>query len=177
MKFVWLSFVVFVVVLVLGVLILEVLVQDNVGDCEVIIVEVIKIELDSFIYFGFIFLIDVEDFDFVQLVDLDDLLCVVFGVDIFGGLCCIGQMIFLWGQGWDNIILLMDGVCQNFSFGYDGVIFVDFSLFVGVEIVCGLVFVFYGLGVFGGVVVFCMVSVYDLFDVGESWGFEFGVGY
>ena len=81
-----------------------------------------------------------------------------------------GQNINMRGYGGDSVLVLLDGVRQNFSSQHDGKFFIDPALIKRIEVVRGASSALYGGGGLGGVVGFQTVSARDLLKEGENFG-------
>lgn len=131
-----------------------------VGELNLMVVIVLCSEqflLDVLFYIMVILCVDIEC---LQVLDVVMLLCCEVGIEIVqsGGFGFIVS-IFMCGVSFNQMLILIDGVCV--SFGIMGSVQID-QLMVDqidyIEIVCGNVFVLYGLDVIGGVVQIFMCS-------------------
>lgn len=126
----------------------------------------------------FVLVIIDEDFEEQQVINIKDVLCYELGIMVCCIVYCFGSVVFGGGCDGDlsinicgfegNCVLLMeDGICllNVFLFGLFEVgcgDYVDFDMFKCIEILCGLVLVFYGSDGLIGVVNFIMKDLCDL---------------
>lgn len=103
-----------------------------------------------------------EEFSKCLYISLVDVLCDVEGIDV--GMEIIDKngcvIIFMWGMLFEYILVLIDGCCQsnvgqlylnNFG-GGQFVYLLLLDVIECIEVVCGLMFILYGLDVMGGVI-------------------------
>jgi len=88
-----------------------------------------------------------------------------------------GQIPTIRGLSPDSVLLLVDGVRQNFEAHHDGRIFVEPSLLKQVEVVRGPASSLYGSGAMGGVLAFDTVRAGDMLSSGETLGGDISVGF
>lgn len=88
-----------------------------------------------------------------------------------------GQNPTLRGFDDESIIVLFDGVRQNFESQHDGSFFIDPSLLKKVEVVRGPSSALYGSGGLGGVIAFETKDAIDMLKPGETIGASTSIGY
>ena len=88
-----------------------------------------------------------------------------------------GQVPVMRGYSGDAIIVLFDGVRQNFEAQHDGKFFIDPSLLKRVEVLRGPNSALYGSGGLGGVIAFETKDAADLLKPGENFGVLVSSGY
>lgn len=93
---------------------------------------------------------------------LKDLLNQEPNIEFVGGPRSNAELPQIRGLGSDRILILDEGVRQNFQSGHNGRIFVDFSLIENLEVVKGPWSALYGSGAMGGVISFRRSTAYDL---------------
>lgn len=93
---------------------------------------------------------------------LKDLLNQEPNIEFVGGPRSNAELPQIRGLGSDRILILDEGVRQNFQSGHNGRIFVGFSLLENLEVVKGPWSALYGSGAMGGVISFRRSTAYDL---------------
>ena len=88
-----------------------------------------------------------------------------------------GQEPVMRGFSGDSIIVLFDGVRQNFDAQHDGKFFVDPSILKRVEVLRGPNSALYGSGGLGGVIAFETKDAADLLKADENFGVLLGSGH
>ena len=107
--------------------------------------------------------------------DLSDVLSFEPNVDFTGGPRGATELPQIRGLGADRILILEDGVRQNFQSGHNGRVFSDFSLTEDIEIVKGPWSSLYGSGAMGGVISFRRSTAADYIrKSGKNQGVEIG---
>ncbi len=99
---------------------------------------------------------------------LKDLLNQEPNIEFVGGPRSNAELPQIRGLGSDRILILDEGVRQNFQSGHNGRIFVDFSLLENLEVVKGPWSALYGSGAMGGVISFRRSTAYDLIRRSEQ---------
>ncbi len=107
--------------------------------------------------------------------DLSDVLNFEPNIDFTGGPRGATELPQIRGLGADRILILEDGVRQNFQSGHTGRVFSDFSLMENVEVVKGPWSSLYGSGAMGGVISFRRSTAADYVRrSGKRLGVEIG---
>ena len=107
----------------------------------------------------------------------DDILGFVPNVEFTSGPRRTGEMPSIRGLEGPDVIVLFDGVRQNFGSTHDGRFFIDPSLLESVEVLRGPASSLYGSGATGGVIEFRTVDAADLLAPGQSAGATVSAGY
>lgn len=108
--------------------------------------------------------------------DLSDVLSFEPNVDFTGGPRGATELPQIRGLGAERILILEDGVRQNFQSGHNGRIFSDFSLTEDIEVVKGPWSSLYGSGAMGGVISFRRSTAADYIrKSGKQQGLELGL--
>ncbi|MFN7727781.1 MAG: TonB-dependent receptor domain-containing protein [Bdellovibrio sp.] len=107
---------------------------------------------------------------------LGDLLDFEPNVEFVGGPRGAAELPQIRGLGSDRILILDEGVRQNFQSGHNGRLFTDFSLMESIEVVKGPWSSLYGSGAMGGVISFRRSTAADIIRrTGKQRGAELGV--
>lgn len=97
-------------------------------------------------------------------------------VEFIGGPRSSAELPQIRGLGADRILILEEGVRQNFQSGHNGRVFADFSLIENLEVVKGPWSALYGSGAMGGVINFRRSTAADYIRrSGQNSGVEIGV--
>ncbi len=108
--------------------------------------------------------------------DLSDVLSFEPNVDFTGGPRGATELPQIRGLGAERILILEDGVRQNFQSGHNGRVFSDFSLTEDIEVVKGPWSSLYGSGAMGGVISFRRSTAADYIrKSGQNHGVELGI--
>ncbi len=111
-----------------------------------------------------------------QASSLDDVLDTIPGVKFTGGPRRTGETPSVRGVDSANVVILLDGVRQNFGSVHDGRLFIDPSLLRGVEVLRGAHSSLYGSGGGGGVIEFRTLRARDLLAPGQTAGTRISAG-
>lgn len=99
------------------------------------------------------------------------------GVQFTGGPRRTGDIPALRGISGEGVLVLFDGVRQNFLSGHDGRFFIEPDLLRAAEVVRGPGSALYGSGALGGVIAFETVNAADLLDEDAQFGFRVKSGF
>jgi len=99
------------------------------------------------------------------------------GVQFSGGPRRTGDIPALRGISGEGVLVLFDGVRQNFLSGHDGRFFIEPDLLRAAEVVRGPGSALYGSSALGGVIAFETVDAADLLDEGAQYGFRLKSGF
>ncbi len=131
----------------------------------------------AFTYPGSVSVLDrdaISDFAASSIADIFDS---VPGVTFAGGPRRTGEVPTVRGISGAGVLVLFDGVRQNFLSGHDGRFFIDPDLLRAVEVVRGASSALYGSGALGGVIAFQTLTADDLLNEDEHFGFELKTGF
>lgn len=132
--------------------------------------------LRAFEYPGQVSVIGRDEIEILNPSTVDDVLRFTPGVTFSGGPRRSGEVPSIRGFDGPDVLVLFDGVRQNFNAGHDGRLFIDPSLLRSVEVVRGPASALYGSGGLGGVIEMRTVEAGDFLDHGETAGVRFGTG-
>lgn len=99
------------------------------------------------------------------------------GVQFTGGPRRTGEIPALRGVSGEGVLVLFDGVRQNFLSGHDGRFFIEPDLLKAAEVVRGPGSALYGSSALGGVIAFETVDASDLLDEDAQFGFRVKSGF
>lgn len=99
------------------------------------------------------------------------------GVQFTGGPRRTGEIPSLRGVSGEGVLVLFDGVRQNFLSGHDGRFFIEPDLLKAAEVVRGPGSALYGSSALGGVIAFETVDASDLLGDGDQFGFRVKSGF
>lgn len=131
----------------------------------------------AFDYPGQVAVIDREEIERSQASSIGDVLQNTPGVLVDGGSRRAGQQPTIRGFREEDIVILVDGVRQNFLSVHDGRVFIEPDLLKSVEVVKGPISSLYGSGALGGVIALTTVDAADFLDPGETQGVRLKAGY
>lgn len=131
----------------------------------------------AFRYPGMVSVVDDEEIRRKQPSTIDDVVGRLPGVSFTGGPRRSGQVPSIRGFSGPDVVLLVDGVRQNFNSGHDGRLFLEPSLLRGAEVLRGSASSLYGSGGLGGVMEFRTLRAEDVLEPGERFGLENSLGY
>lgn len=126
---------------------------------------------------GMVTVIGREEIQAIQPSTPDDILRFVPGVEFVGGPRRTGEAPSIRGFSGADVVVLFDGVRQNFGSAHDGRFAIDPELLHGVEVLRGSSSSLYGSGGTGGVMEFRTVRAADFLEPGESAGGRIALGY
>ncbi len=108
--------------------------------------------------------------------DLKGILSFEPNVDFIGGPRSSAELPQIRGLSTDRILILDEGVRQNFQSGHNGRVFTDFSIMENVEVVKGPWSALYGSGAIGGVISYTKATAADYIQrSGKSTGAEIAI--
>ncbi|MAB13527.1 TonB-dependent receptor [Parvibaculum sp.] len=131
--------------------------------------------ITAYEYPGMVTVIDKDEIDLKQASTPDDILRDVPGVMFTGGPRRTGEVPSLRGFSGPDVVILIDGVRQNFSSGHDGRFFIDPSVVNSAEVLRGPSSSLYGSGGMGGVIEFRTIDPLKALAAGETQT-SFGLG-
>lgn len=98
-------------------------------------------------------------------------------VQFTGGPRRTGEVPSIRGQSGGGVLVLYDGVRQNFLSGHDGRFFIDPSLLKTAEVVRGPASSLYGSGALGGVIAFSTIEARDRLKEDQTLGYQLRGGF
>lgn len=99
------------------------------------------------------------------------------GIQFTGGPRRTGEVPALRGISGEGVLVLFDGVRQNFLSGHDGRFFIEPDLLKAAEVVRGPGSALYGSSALGGVIAFETVTANDLLEEDAQFGFRVKGGF
>jgi len=133
--------------------------------------------IEAFSYPGAVSVIDRQEIDDLLPSTASDLFDGVPGMQFTGGPRRTGEMPAVRGMQGEGVLVLFDGVRQNFISGHDGQFFIEPDLLKSAEVVRGPASALYGSGALGGVIAFRVVDAADFLHTGQSAGYRVKAGY
>ncbi len=131
----------------------------------------------AFDYPGQVNVIEREEIERSQASSIGDVLQNTPGVLVDGGARRAGQQPTIRGFREEDIVILIDGVRQNFLSVHDGRVFIEPDLLKTVEVVKGPISSLYGSGALGGIIALTTVDASDFLAPGETQGVRLKTGY
>lgn len=154
-----------VFVILLLIVIVQVVDFDDLILLGMVVVIVVGVEIMIVMVFGSVIVIILDQLEQVGVIDLIDVLCSVFGVLVVGGVDV--ENIYICGFLVEYLLIFVDGKCQDmWELCINGLGGVDqYYIFLvlvieWIEVVCGLMLLFYGFEVMGGVINIIMKFVF-----------------
>jgi len=132
---------------------------------------------DPYTFPGSVSVIERAQIEDRQPSSTSDLFDAVPGVLFDGGPRRTGETPTVRGLGGAGVLVLFDGVRNNFFSGHDGRFFIEPDLLEAAEIVRGPSSALYGSGAVGGVFAFRTLNAADLLADGETVGYRLKGGY
>ena len=151
--------------------------QTAVTAMDVIIVTATRSESDAFSFPGSVSVIDRSEIDDLVASDIGELFDATPGVLIDGGPRRTALEPSIRGVEGEGVLVLFDGVRQNFLSGHDGRFFIDPDLVKTAEVVRGPTSALYGSGALGGVIAFNTLEAADILDGDEDFAIRLKGGY
>ena len=124
--------------------------------------------ITAYEYPGMVTVINRDEIDLKQASTPDDILRDVPGVMFTGGPRRTGEVPSIRGFSGADVVILIDGVRQNFNSGHDGRFFIDPSVVNSAEVLRGPSSSLYGSGGMGGVIEFRTVDPLEALAAGET---------
>lgn len=154
--------------------------SERVGDESDLPIETMTVygtsnPIPVFDYPGHVTVIDRNELEARAPSSMSDALRDVPGLEFRGGPRRTGELPAIRGLTGENVLVLLDGVRQNFISAHDGRFFVDPEVVGRAEVLRGGASALYGSGAVGGVLAIESVAASDLSD--QPWGFRFRTGY
>ncbi|CCG09228.1 TonB-dependent hemoglobin/transferrin/lactoferrin family receptor [Pararhodospirillum photometricum] len=132
--------------------------------------------IDPFLYPGMVTVVERESLQTLQSSTPADALKLVPGVAFTGGPRRSGEVPSLRGFTGADVVILVDGMRQNFGSGHDGRFFLDPAALSRVEVLRGSASSLYGSGGTGGVIDFRTPQVDDFLEPDQRFGFTVAGG-
>lgn len=133
--------------------------------------------LAAFDYPGLVSVIDRQRIEEVQPLNVEEIFRETPGISFNNGPRRTGQVPSIRGFDGPDVVVLFDGVRQNFNSGHDGRFFIDPFLIGGAEVVKGPTSALYGSGGLGGTIEFRTLDASDILRPGETSGVVGRPGY
>lgn len=133
--------------------------------------------IESFTFPGQVSIVEREEIEQVMPSTVEEALRLVPGLDFAGGPRRTGQIPAIRGFSGPDVVILFDGVRQNFNSGHDGRFHIDPFLLRRVEVVKGPTSALYGSGGMGGTIEFRTIEAGDILKPGDGSGVRVGGGY
>ncbi len=133
-------------------------------------------ETDPFSYPGMVTVIDRDRVRDFNAATPDELFELVPNVEFTGGPRRTGEVPSIRGFDGENVVILIDGVRQNFNSRHDGRFFLEPSLIGSVEVLRGPASALYGSGGLGGVIEIRTIDADDVLTPDETVGVTTSLG-
>lgn len=133
--------------------------------------------IEAFEYPGMVTVIDKEEIERRQASTAADFLRQVPGVAFTSGPRRTGMMPSIRGFSGPDVVILIDGVRQNFGSAHDGRFFIDPSVVGEAEVLRGAASSLYGSGGTGGVIELRTIDARERLAPGETAALEGKTGY
>jgi hemoglobin/transferrin/lactoferrin receptor protein len=126
---------------------------------------------------GMVTVLERDDIERAQPSSPDDVLRFVPGVEFNGGPRRTGETPSIRGFDGAYVVVLFDGVRQDFGSAHDGRFFIDPELLRRIEVLRGSASSLYGSGGTGGILEFRTARAEDFLEPGEKAGARISAGY
>ncbi|WP_082782754.1 TonB-dependent receptor domain-containing protein [Cephaloticoccus capnophilus] len=126
---------------------------------------------------GMTSVVDSRALDLLQPQSMDEILRSLPNVELFGGPRRTAEVPRIRGRNSENILILIDGMRQNYSGAHRGRYFIEPDLLKSVEIVRGPNSALYGSGAQGGILSMETKTASDLLLPGQRYGSRLKTGY
>jgi len=144
---------------------------------EEVTVTATRAERSAFTFPGSVSVITKDEIDDLVASSIADLFINVPTVQFTGGPRRTGEVPSIRGTGGAGVLVLFDGVRQNFLSAHDGRFFIDPSLLRSAEVVRGPASSIYGSGALGGVMAFQTIKARDLTGDDSTLAVQLRTGY
>ena len=151
--------------------------NEDVGVIDEISVTATRSEQSTLKIPGSVSVISKEEIDQLIPSSISDLFVNVPSVQFVGGPRRNGEAPSIRGVSGSGVLVLFDGVRQNFLSAHDGRFFIDPSLLRSAEVVRGPNSSLYGAGAFGGVIAFETVRANDFLQDDNNFGYQLRAGF
>jgi len=126
---------------------------------------------------GMTSVVDSRALDLLQPQSMDDILRSLPNVELFGGPRRTAEVPRIRGRNSENVLILIDGMRQNYGGAHRGRYFIEPDLLKSVEIVRGPNSALYGSGAQGGILSMETKTASDLLLPGQRYGSRLKTGY
>jgi len=154
---------------------------DDVGDTlislDAITVSSTRTAWRAFDVPGMTSVVDSRALDLLQPQSMDDILRSLPNVELFGGPRRTAEVPRIRGRNSENVLILIDGMRQNYGGAHRGRYFIEPDLLRSVEIVRGPNSALYGSGAQGGILSMETKTAADLLLPGQRYGSRLKTGY
>lgn len=156
----------------------EVALEDfDVTEIEEISVTATRGPTDIFSFPGSVSVISKDEIDARIAASISEIFAQTPGIQFSGGPRRTGETPALRGISGEGVLVLFDGVRQNFLSGHDGRFFIEPDLLRSAEVVRGPGSALYGSSALGGVIAFETVNAGDLLSEGAQFGYRVKGGF
>lgn len=132
---------------------------------------------DVFTYPGSVSVISRDEIETRITASISEIFAQTPGIQFTGGPRRTGEVPALRGVSGEGVLVLFDGVRQNFLSGHDGRFFIEPDLLRAAEVVRGPGSALYGSSAVGGVIAFETVNAQDLLRDDDQFGFRVKSGF
>ncbi len=132
---------------------------------------------DVFSFPGSVSVISRDEIESRITASISDIFAQTPGIQFTGGPRRTGEIPAVRGVSGEGVLVLFDGVRQNFLSGHDGRFFIEPDLLRAAEVVRGPGSALYGSSALGGVIAFETVTAQDLLADGDQFGFRLKSGF
>ncbi|WP_262694334.1 TonB-dependent hemoglobin/transferrin/lactoferrin family receptor [Kordiimonas aquimaris] len=146
-------------------------------EIEEISVTATRGESDVFTFPGAVSVISKDEIDARIAASISEIFASTPGVQFDGGPRRTGETPALRGISGEGVLVLFDGVRQNFLSGHDGRFFIEPDLLRSAEVVRGPGSALYGSSAIGGVIAFETVDARDLLGEDNQFGYRVKGGF
>lgn len=149
----------------------------DVTEIEEISVTATRGPTDIFSFPGAVSVVSKDEIDTRIAASISEIFASTPGVQFSGGPRRTGETPALRGISGEGVLVLFDGVRQNFLSGHDGRFFIEPDLLRSAEVVRGPGSALYGSSALGGVIAFETVNASDLLPEDSQFGYRVKSGF
>ncbi len=146
-------------------------------DIEEISVTATRGPSDIFSFPGSVSVVSRDEIESRITASISEIFAQTPGIQFTGGPRRTGEIPALRGVSGEGVLVLFDGVRQNFLSGHDGRFFIEPDLLRAAEVVRGPGSALYGSSALGGVIAFETVNASDLLEEDAQFGFRLKAGF
>lgn len=154
------------------------------GDADFALTEIEEISItatrgpsDVFSFPGSVSVISRDEIETRITASISEIFAQTPGVQFSGGPRRTGEIPAVRGVSGEGVLVLFDGVRQNFLSGHDGRFFIEPDLLRTAEVVRGPGSALYGSSALGGIIAFETVTANDLLGEDDQFGFRLKSGF
>lgn len=152
-------------------------IADDAAELTEITVSATKNPVEAFSVPASVSVVSKDEIDDFLASSISDVFQSVPGLTFDGGPRRNGETPAIRGVAGEGVIVLFDGVRQNFLSGHDGRFFIEPNLLKSAEVVRGSGSSLYGSGAVGGVITLNTVDAADLLRGDDQYGYRLGGGF